>query len=571
MHQTCSACKAPFTITDGDLEFYDRLSPVFGGKKYAIPPPTHCPDCRQQRRLSVMNERNFYAATCGLCGKSTITEQPTHSGKTVYCRTCAHGDRWDPCDYGRDVDFKKPFLAQMKELWNDIPAQNLLNAGTNVNSDYIHYAGFAKNCYLIMHADFCEDCYYGYGFKKDVSCVDGFYNLSCQWCYDCIDVNSCYGLQGCQDCINCNSSAFLRDCVGCRDCFLCVGLRDKEYCFENKQLTKEQYRKEIQKFSLGSYAQYQQCKARRREIEKQHAFKEFHGHNREECSGDYLTNCKDMHDCFDCENVEDGRYLYQIVTGAKSVGDIHMYGLNLSESYECAVAGNGCYHVLFCHNAHVNCSDLLYCWFVQSSSHCFGCVNMHHKKYCILNKQYTKEQYEELVPKIIEHMKKTHSTSSGQAGEWGEFFPTTFSPFGYNKTPAAMYYPLEKKEVLRRGWKWDDTPDVPLSVSKIIDASQLPDAITDIPDDILNWAVECEVTGKPFKITPQELRFYREQNLPIPRRSPDQRHLDRFAQRNPRKFWNRECDQCKKKIQSTYAPDRPEKVYCEECYKAAIV
>jgi hypothetical protein len=32
------------------------------------------------------------------------------------------------------------------------------------------------------------------------------------------------------------------------------------------------------------------------------------------------------------------------------------------------------------------------------------------KQYCILNKQYTKEEYEELVPKIIEHMKKT--------GEW---------------------------------------------------------------------------------------------------------------------------------------------------------
>jgi len=31
-------------------------------------------------------------------------------------------------------------------------------------------------------------------------------------------------------------------------------------------------------------------------------------------------------------------------------------------------------------------------------------------KYCILNKQYSKEEYEELVPKIIEHMQKT--------GEW---------------------------------------------------------------------------------------------------------------------------------------------------------
>lgn len=25
-------------------------------------------------------------------------------------------------------------------------------------------------------------------------------------------------------------------------------------------------------------------------------------------------------------------------------------------------------------------------------------------------------------------------------------------------------------------------------------------SITDIPDDILNWAIECEVTKKPFRI-----------------------------------------------------------------------
>jgi hypothetical protein len=33
-------------------------------------------------------------------------------------------------------------------------------------------------------------------------------------------------------------------------------------------------------------------------------------------------------------------------------------------------------------------------------------VGLHDKSYCILNKQYTKEEYEELVPKIIEKMMK---------------------------------------------------------------------------------------------------------------------------------------------------------------------
>ena len=555
-------CQASFEITDDDLAFYDRVSPVFGEKKYAIPPPSLCPDCRQQRRIALCNERNFYSTKCGLCGKNTLTEQPPHNDKVIYCRECWHGDSWDPCAYGRDADFARPIFEQLKELWRAVPAQNLLTAGTNQNSEYIHYAGFAKNCYLIMHSDFCEDCYYGYGFKKTTSCVDGFYNLSCELCYDCVDVHSCYGLTGCQDCVNCNSSAFLRDCVGCKHCFLCAGLREKQFCFENIQLSEEEYKKKLAAIDLGSHQQYEKYKARRRDIEKGHYFKEFQGQNLQNCSGDHLQNCKDTHCSFDCEDVESGKYLYQIVTGAKDLYDAYQYGLKLRESYECCIAGNDSYHVLFSHHAHMDCSDVLYCWYIQSSKNCFGCFNSHHKQYCILNKQYTKEEYETLVPRVIEHMRKT--------GEWGEFFPLSFSPFGYNKTTAQMYYPLTKDEVSVKNWKWDDVPDSAPNVQKVIESSALPDSIDEIPDDVLNWAIKCEVTGKPFKIIAQELSFYRAQHLPLPRRSPDQRHLDRFALRNPRRFWSRTCAKCGKGIQTTYAPDRPEIVYCEECYLKAV-
>jgi len=60
-------------------------------------------------------------------------------------------------------------------------------------------------------------------------------------------------------------------------------------------------------------------------------------------------------------------------------------------------------------------------------------------------------------------------------------------------------------------------------VEKTIPASKLPSDISEIPDDILNWAVECEITKKPFRIIKQELEFYRKHSLPIPKRHPDQR------------------------------------------------
>ena len=555
---SCQSCGQNFAVTERDLKFYERVSPTFNGQKYKIPPPTLCPNCRQQRRLAICNEFNLHPATCALCSKKLITEYEPGSPYTVYCRDCFYSDQFKPTDYGRDYDFNRPFFEQFNELQKTVPVRNLKIDGTNVNCDYIHYAGGSKNCYLIMHADFCENCYYGYGFKKSTSCVDGFYNLHCELCYDCVDCHKCYDLKGSQDCINCHSSAFLRDCIGCKNCFLCVGLRQKEFCFQNQQLSKAEYQKKLAAIDLGSYSKYQQFKPQRTELEKKHTFKAFHGHNLQNCLGDYLYNCKNVTYSFDCEDVENAQYCFQVVLGAKDIYDIYQYGTNLQQSYEGAINGENGYHLLFCFSCDINCSDMIYCANALSAKNCFGSVSLKHNRYCILNKQYTQEEYEKMVPKIIAHMQKT--------GEWGEFFPMQTSCFGYNKTSAQLYYPLKKEAALKKGAPWSNHEATVGQNDHVIPAAKLPDHIQDITDDILNGAIECETTKKLFKITALELKFYRQQNLPLPRRSPFKRHLDRFHLRNPRYFWKRPCAKCGQTIQSTYSPDRPETVYCEPCY-----
>jgi len=558
MNKVCKKCSSNFSVESEDLAFYQKVSPIINGKKFDIPGPTLCPECRQQRRLAICNESNLYQAECGMCKKRILSEYPPHLNKIVYCRECWHSDQHDASTYGMEVDFSRPIFDQIQELKTKIPCLALNAQGTCINSDYIHYAGSCKNCYLIMHADFCEDCYYGYGFKNDVFCVDGFYNLHCQFCYECIDCHKSYGLKYCQDCVNCHSSQFLRDCVGCKNCFLCVGLRGKEYCFENKQLTREEYEKKMSELDLGSHAQCQNFMARLKELEKNHAFKEYSGHNLQNSLGDHLINCKDAQNCFDCEDLETAKYCYQVVLGGKNIYDIYQYGTNLQESYECAISGENSYHLLFSDNCHLGSSDLYYCWYMESSKNCFACVSMMRGNYCILNKQYTKEQYEELVPKIIEHMKST--------GEWGEFFPMEISPFGYNTTTAQMYYPMTKEEALEQGLKWDDYESPIKDIKKVVDGKDIPDNIKEIPDAALNFAIKCEITGKLFKLTPQELQFYRKHQIPFPKRSPQQRHLDRFHKRNPRKLYDRNCTKCQNPIKTIYSPERPEKVSCEKCY-----
>jgi Zn ribbon nucleic-acid-binding protein len=65
--KNCKNCNSSFEITDKDLEFYEKVSPSFNGKKYLIPSPTFCPRCREQRRMSFFNQTNLYKNNCNSC------------------------------------------------------------------------------------------------------------------------------------------------------------------------------------------------------------------------------------------------------------------------------------------------------------------------------------------------------------------------------------------------------------------------------------------------------------------------------------------------------------------------
>jgi hypothetical protein len=153
-----------------------------------------------------------------------------------------------------------------------------------------------------------------------------------------------------------------------------------------------------------------------------------------------------------------------------------------------------------------------------------------------------------------------------KTGEWGEFFPIEDSPFAYNETIAADEFPLSREEIKKNGWKWEEIHDETPKVSRVIPAMKLPDAISAIPDDITNWVIQCETTGRPFRIIRQELEFYRRMGLPVPRLHPEERYRQRVAKRNPHQLWKRNCAKCRKPTETTYAPERPEIVECEECY-----
>jgi hypothetical protein len=123
----CKQCNSNFEITDKDLEFYDKVSPVFNGEKYSIPTPTLCPDCRQQRRLSFRNERKLYKRKCDATGENIISIYSPDKVYKVYNQDMWWSDKWSGLDYGRDFDFERSFFEQIDDLMIEVPRSSVIN------------------------------------------------------------------------------------------------------------------------------------------------------------------------------------------------------------------------------------------------------------------------------------------------------------------------------------------------------------------------------------------------------------------------------------------------------------
>ncbi len=553
MQKNCKKCNANFEITDDDIKFYDKISPIFSGKKYQIPIPTFCPECRQQRRLSFRNERKLYKRKCDLTGKDIISVFSPDKPFKVYEQKIWWSDQWNPLDYIQEYNFNISFSQQFSRLLENVPRMSMFNIGENIA--YCSYCGDFKDSYMCVSGMESEKCCHCFFSNYSYNCFDCANIHYCQYCYECIDSDKLYECMFTQDSENSKNLIFCKNCNSCEHCLFCVGLVQKKYHINNKPYSKEEYFNALEKYKELIQKNIEELGNKLNKQSEVSSFKYYHGYNNEDIIADYITESKNGFYCFDVHQLEDSAYIFNSPRKAFSCYD-SIYVVDSELNYECisSIRQNSHISTMYCWDS----NNIFYSDHCFSCSDCFGCIGLRHKKYCILNKQYTKEEYEELAPKIIEYMQNT--------GEWGEFFPSGLSPFGYNETVANEYYPLTKEEALKKGFKWSDYESPIPKVDKIIPASKLPDDIKDIPDDILNWAIRCEVTNKPYKIIPQELKFYRDHNLPIPRRHPDQRHKDRMSLRNPRKLWSRSCDKCTKEIQTTYSPERPEKILCEECY-----
>ncbi|MBP6084810.1 hypothetical protein KA517_01060 [Candidatus Gracilibacteria bacterium] len=551
--KTCYQCKESFLIEEADLAFYQKVSPVFGGKTFLVPPPTRCPLCREQSRLVWRNEHKLYSRKCDLTGKEIISVHASDKDYPVYSGDAWWSDAWDACSYGREFNFTKTFFEQFKTLVEQVPRAALYNV-QGENSKYNQSTGNLKNCYLLAGSNYDEDCYYGKYLLSSKNCVDVHMIETCELCYECTDCKNCYNCSFSQDCTNCHDSQFLQACYNCSNCFGCVNLSNKQYCFFNQQYSKEDYQMAVRKFDLGKHSEVRRADSLMREHIKKYPVRYMNGTYNDNVSGDHISQSKNSQYCFGCSQIENCKYcvfFYQ----AKDCMDVFAWGMPAELCYYSMEVGGGAYQVLFSATC-FSSQRLYYCFQCHNSTDCFGCSGLKKKQYCIFNKQYAKDEYEKLVPQIIEHMCST--------GEWGEFFPLSFSGFGYNETIAYEQMPSDRVSVRVRGGLWREEVEV-ANMPRLI-----PDSIHEIDTTILRESLVCESCQKQYRILSQELAFYKKQSLPVPRHCFSCRHLTRLKKRNPQKLWKSNCSQCGDILQTAVNPTSSRPLYCEACYQKLV-
>jgi len=465
-----------------------------------------------------------------------------------------------------------------------VPRPALTGTGL-VNSDFTQACESVKNCYYVFWSYFSENAENCYALLLSKNSYDCYVVDNSDHVYDSLHCNRLYKVRQGYFSDDCLESSFLYNCVGCSDCFGCVNIRKQKYCLWNEKLSKEEYFEGLKYWDLGSYAKLQEAREKFRALYLATPHRFAHVVSSQNVTGDIIRDTKDCKTCFSAlDGVQHCRYLY-------------FGGLNLKDSWDVSGGGDSSellYEIYgvtghasrsFFSAGGTNCREVWYSDWALNSSYVFGCISLRNKQYFVLNKQYTKKEYEEFIAKIKKHMDEMpYTDKKGRVYAFGEFFPPELSAYAYNETFAFPWYPKTKEAVLTEGWRWQDPPTRSYQIT--LRPTDLPNHIREAQDSIIKEIIGCEHAGScneqcttAFRLTANELDFYRKLNIALPRLCPNCRNSQRLQWRNGFDLWQRNCmcdrekhlhagGPCPNVFETTFSPDRSETVYCEDCYKS---
>lgn len=572
----CQNCNCNFVIEQKDFNFYEKIK---------VPAPTWCPSCRCIRRMVHRNEKNLHRRTCDITGKNIISIYRADCPYTICDKDYYFSEDFDPFKFGKQYDFNSKFFEQFYEFAKKIPLPSLFVRNSK-NCEYNQDMGGSSNCYLCFRTHDSQNMIYTYRGNHSSYCADCFQVVaSSEFLYECFNAITCSNSKFLHNCEKCSDSAFLYNCTGCVDCFMCTDIRNKQCCFKNEQYSREDYKKIVDSYSLSTYSGQKKALIEFEDFIKRFPRRNLSIFRSKNVTGDNIFDSKDSKNVWNVRDLDNCSYIWDSFN-FKDCMDTYS-GAKAELIYESTATTKGSSNCHFCIRVHSGSRDCEYSWFLQNCSNCFGCISLKDKEYCIFNVEYSKDEYFEILKKIKDKM--------AEDKEYGEFFPLYTSPFPYNDTVSHEYFPKDEKWAKEKGMEWGSFEEKNYTVT--ISSDDLPDDIKEVTDSVLQEVISCKHNGdclhgctKAFKITTDELSFYRRRGLPLPRECPNCRYYRRLSCRNFTSLKETVCmcdgenknifkntvlhqhgaGLCNKKIETTIDPNGGEIIYCEDCYKKEV-
>jgi hypothetical protein len=356
------------------------------------------------------------------------------------------------------------------------------------------------------------------------------------------------------------------------NCVGCVNLRGASYCIFNVKYSKKDYEEKIKELKINTRTGIKKLREETEVFWKKFPYRFYSGDTFNlNVTGEHIHKSKNSKEMYICGGAENCKYC-QFLTfkPTKDSMDYSGWGNNAELIYESANVGEKVSNVKFSAYCFPDIVNAEYCLWITSGKNNFGCVNLKRKSYCILNKEYSKEGFEKLKEQIIADMKKIpYKDESGHIWTYGEFFQPGFGKFAYNNSNAHKFFPKTKEGALASGYTWNDEKEEQPKAT--ISGNDLPETISEVDESILKEIISCTTCDRKYKIASLEFDLLRKMNIPLPAQCLKCREKYRFDRLQRPKLYDRTCTKCGKEIRTSYAPDRPEIIYCEKCYQGEFV
>ena len=547
-------CEGEFQIEEADIKFL---------KMFQVPAPNFCPTCRRMRRLPHMNHSRFFKRKCNVSGHNEmiISVLPEECPFPVYDYKYFIDDEFNPFSFG--IEYKKGDNPAeiLFSLRKKFPMPSFLNRDlTSINSEYSNGGRDTKNVYYTFGCFTVEDAWYSNMVNKSRNIMDSQVIDHSEFTYWCVFCKRLYKTIYVYFSNDCTDSMFLFDCRNCTDCFGCVNLRNAKYCIYNKQFSKEDYEsfiKSVLPLSRESLLSYEN---KFWDLIKQLPMNGSRNVASTSVVGVNIKNSRNLHNVTDANNSENVRHSDSVLSHNDSM-DFLFSGGHSSLLYMDTNIGSQSSRVKFSVSSKF-CTDCEFIFNSKNLSNCFMCFGLQNKSYCVLNKQCSQEEYFKIVDEI--------KTEMLARGEYGDGPGLEYSAQAYNFSLGQISYPLSDEQIIKLGGYVAKEPETNVGNTEVIKYGDLPKTINEISDDILNKAIICEKSGRPFRITSSELEFYRRMNLPLPNTHPLLRLESRISLVKNCIKYKGICAKCNKNMETIFDPIEKFIFYCEDCYKQEV-